>query len=54
MSASDIPPAISSILKRKSDVSRDVDMGRHTIENQINPDDLSVSMSIVKRPKVPV
>ena len=40
---------ISSILKRKSDISRSVDMTRHTIE----PATETTSMSIVKRQKVP-
>jgi hypothetical protein len=49
-----VPTAISSILKRKSDVSRSVDMTRHTIENQINPATGNTALSIVKRNKVPV
>jgi hypothetical protein len=44
-----VPEAISSILKRKSDVSRSVDMTRHTIE----PATETTAMSIVKRPKIP-
>ena len=48
-----VPPVVNSILQRKGNVSGYVDTSRHFIEQNVNPDDLSVSTSIVKHNKFP-
>ena len=49
MSAADIPPVVSSILKKKSNVGRAIDSNsRHTMETSVNPDG-NATKSIVKR-----